>query len=40
MFDFDTTKLLLVGVVALVVVPPKDLPRVIRQVGQAVGKVL
>ena len=39
MFDFDTTKLLLVGVVALVVVPPKDLPRVIRQVGQAVGKV-
>jgi sec-independent protein translocase protein TatB len=39
MFDFDTTKLLLIGVVALAVIPPKDLPRVIRQVGQAVGKV-
>lgn len=39
MFDFDTTKLLLIGVVALVAIPPKDLPRVIRQVGQAVGKV-
>ena len=39
MFDFDTTKLLLIGVVALAVIPPKDLPRVIRQVGQAIGKV-
>ena len=39
MFDFDTTKLLLIGVVALAVNPPKDLPRVIRQIGQAVGKV-
>ena len=39
MFDFDTTKLLLIGVVALAVIPPKDLPRVVRQIGQAVGKV-
>jgi sec-independent protein translocase protein TatB len=39
MFDFDIGKLLLVGVVALVVIGPKDLPRVMRTVGQAVGKM-
>ena len=39
MFDFDIGKLLLVGIVALVVIGPKDLPRVMRTVGQAVGKM-
>ena len=40
MFDFfDTSKLLIIGVVALLVIPPKDLPSVLRQVGQAVGKL-
>lgn len=39
MFDFDASKLLIIGVVALVVIGPKDLPRVLRQVGQAVGKL-
>lgn len=40
MFDFfDTSKLLIIGVVALIVIPPKDLPSVLRQVGQAVGKL-
>src|SRR5579862_8703304 len=39
MFDFDAGKLLIVGIVALIVIGPKDLPRVMRYVGQAVGKL-
>jgi sec-independent protein translocase protein TatB len=39
MFDFDAGKLLIIGVIALIVIGPKDLPRVLRQVGQAVGKL-
>ena len=39
MFDFDAGKLVVIGVVALVVIGPKDLPRVLRHVGQAVGKM-
>ncbi len=39
MLDFDAGKLLIVGMVALVVIGPKDLPRVLRQFGQAVGKL-
>jgi sec-independent protein translocase protein TatB len=39
MFDLDISKLLIVGVVALIVVGPKDLPRVLRIVGQGVGKM-
>ena len=39
MFDFDASKLLIIGVVALIVIGPKDLPRVLRQVGQMVGKL-
>jgi sec-independent protein translocase protein TatB len=39
MFDFDAGKLLIVGIVALAVIPPKDLPRVLRTVGQYVGKM-
>ena len=39
MFDFDAGKLLIIGVVALIVIGPKDLPRVLRQVGQAVGRL-
>jgi sec-independent protein translocase protein TatB len=39
MFDLDVSKLLIVGVVALIVVGPKDLPRILRIVGQAVGKM-
>src|SRR5487761_2386620 len=38
MFEFDATKLLIVGVVALIVIGPKDLPRVLRQLGQFVAK--
>ena len=39
MFDFDAGKILIVGIVALIFIPPKDLPRVLRQVGQLVAKM-
>jgi len=39
MFDFDVEKLLIFGIVALLVIPPKDLPRVMRTVGQYVRKM-
>jgi len=39
MFDLDFSKMIVVGIVALAVIPPKDLPRVMRTVGQAVGKM-
>jgi sec-independent protein translocase protein TatB len=39
MFDFDVGKLLIFGIVALAVIPPKDLPRVMRTVGQVLGKM-
>lgn len=38
MFDIGYTELLIVGIVALVVIGPKDLPRVMRTVGQWVGR--
>jgi sec-independent protein translocase protein TatB len=38
MFDVAPTELLLVAIVALVVIGPKDLPRVLRVIGQWVGK--
>lgn len=39
MFDFDVGKLLVIGLVALIVIGPKELPRVLRQTGQLVGKL-
>ncbi len=39
MFDIDAGKLLIIGVIALVVLGPKELPRVMRQVGTALGKM-
>lgn len=38
MFDIAPTELLIVAVVALVVIGPKDLPGVMRTVGQWVGR--
>ena len=38
MFDIASTELLIVAVVALVVIGPKDLPKVMRTVGQWVGR--
>ena len=39
MFEFDAGKLLIIAIVARIFIGPKDLPRVMRQVGQAVGKL-
>ncbi|HVL30131.1 MAG TPA: Sec-independent protein translocase protein TatB [Sphingomicrobium sp.] len=39
MFGVDTSELLLIAVVALVFIGPKDLPRAMRAVGRWVGKV-
>src|SRR3546814_11605012 len=39
MFDIGPSELLLCAVVALVVIGPKDLPRVMRVVGQWVGRM-
>jgi len=38
MFGVDSSELLIVAVVALLVIGPKDLPRVMRHVGQWVGR--
>ncbi|WP_210527800.1 Sec-independent protein translocase protein TatB [Rubellimicrobium arenae] len=38
MFDLGWSEMMLVGVVALIVVGPKELPNLFRSVGQAVGK--
>jgi sec-independent protein translocase protein TatB len=39
MFDFSWGELLLIGVVALIVIGPKELPAVLRAIGQWVGKI-
>jgi sec-independent protein translocase protein TatB len=39
MFDLDLSKMIIVGIVALAVIPPKDLPRVMRTVGQTLGRM-
>jgi sec-independent protein translocase protein TatB len=38
MFDLGWTELLVIGIVALIVVGPKDLPGLFRTVGRFVGK--
>jgi sec-independent protein translocase protein TatB len=37
MFDFTSSKLLILGIVALLVIGPKDLPALLRTVGKYVG---
>ncbi len=39
MFDIGWTELLVIAVVAIVVIGPKDLPRVMRMVGQWTGRL-
>ncbi|PLS22089.1 Sec-independent protein translocase protein TatB [Neptunicoccus cionae] len=38
MFDIGMAEMIVIGVVALIVVGPKDLPQMFRKVGQFVGK--
>lgn len=38
MFDLGWTEMLVIGIVALIVIGPKDLPVMFRTVGQYVGK--
>jgi len=38
MFDVDATELLVLGAVALMVIPPKDLPKAMRVAGYWVGR--
>ena len=37
MFDFTSSKLLILGIVALLVIGPKDLPALLRTIGKYVG---
>lgn len=39
MFDLGGGELLVIGIVALVVIGPKELPGLLRTIGQAVGKM-
>lgn len=39
MFDIAWSEFMLVGAIALVVIGPKDLPKAMRTVGQAIGKI-
>jgi sec-independent protein translocase protein TatB len=39
MFDIAWSELLVIGAVALVAIPPKDLPKALRTMGEMVGKV-
>ena len=39
MFDFDSGKFLIVGIVALILVGPKDLPRLFRALGRIIAKM-
>ena len=37
MFDFTSSKLLILGIVALIVIGPKDLPALLRTIGKYIG---
>lgn len=39
MFDIAWSEMMVIGAVALLVIGPKDLPKALRSVGEAVGKV-
>ncbi|HZT25081.1 MAG TPA: Sec-independent protein translocase protein TatB [Pseudolabrys sp.] len=39
MFELDWGKLVIIGIVALIVIGPKELPTVLRTLGQWMGKV-
>ncbi len=39
MFELDWGKLVIIGIVALIAIGPKELPTVLRTLGQWVGKI-
>ena len=39
MFDIGWTELLVIACIAIIVVGPKDLPRMLRTLGQTMGKM-
>ncbi|MBM3563083.1 MAG: preprotein translocase subunit TatA [Alphaproteobacteria bacterium] len=39
MFDLEPGKLIVIAIVALIAIPSKDLPRVLRTLGQFTGKM-
>jgi sec-independent protein translocase protein TatB len=39
MFDLEPGKLIVIAIVALIAIPSKDLPRVLRSLGQFSGKM-
>lgn len=39
MFDIASSEVVILGVVALLVIPPKDLPKAMRMAGHWIGKV-
>ncbi len=39
MFDLTTSKLLILGIVALIVIGPKDLPMLLRTLGKYIGMI-
>jgi sec-independent protein translocase protein TatB len=39
MFEFDAGKLIIIAIVALIVIGPKELPRVMRHTGEALAKM-
>jgi sec-independent protein translocase protein TatB len=39
MFDLEPGKLIVIAIVALIAIPSKDLPRVLRSLGQFTGKM-
>ncbi len=39
MFELDWGKLVIIGIVALIAIGPKELPAVLRTIGQWVGKI-
>lgn len=39
MFDLEPGKLIVIAIVALIAIPSKDLPRVLRTLGQLTGKM-
>lgn len=39
MFDIGIAEMVIIGVVALIVVGPRDLPRLLKSVGQVVRKI-